>query len=87
MVFGEITVYAAGSGAHIKRVPKTDAADVASAARELPQRRQGTSAPTAQPAPAADPVDQLRKLAGLRDAGIITTEGLEAKKVQLMALI
>jgi hypothetical protein len=44
----------------------------------------------AQPAPAAPPpaddlYDQLRKLAALKDAGILTEEEFAAKKAQLLA--
>lgn len=43
--------------------------------------------PAAVPAQAAaDPLDQLRKLAELRDAGIVTPEEFEAKKRQLLGL-
>lgn len=45
--------------------------------------------PAATPAtalvPSPDPMEQLRKLAELRDAGIVTNEEFEAKKAQLLA--
>jgi hypothetical protein len=43
--------------------------------------------PAATPAtaPAPDPLDQLRKLAELRDAGIVTNEEFDAKKAQLLS--
>ena len=42
----------------------------------------------AAPAPAAAPsyIEELEKLAGLRDAGIISDEDFEAKKKQLLGL-
>ncbi len=45
--------------------------------------------PAAAPAPAApaDPADELRKLAELRDQGIITPEDFDAKKKQLLGIV
>jgi hypothetical protein len=49
-----------------------------------------TSAPAAPPpatsAPQPDYIDELQRLAQLRDAGIITSEEFEAKKRQLLGL-
>jgi hypothetical protein len=51
------------------------------------------SAPAATPAdnrparPAENPMDQLRKLGELRDAGVVTAEEFEAKKAELLAHI
>ncbi len=36
-------------------------------------------------APAPDPIDQLRKLGELRDAGVLTASEFEAKKAELLA--
>jgi len=57
---------------------------------------EGQAAPAAQPAQAAPPVappepepsylDELERLAGLRDKGIISDEEFEAKKKQLLGL-
>ena len=49
----------------------------------------GEGAPmTAQapPAPAADPAEELKKYAELRDQGVITSEDFEAKKKQLLGI-
>jgi hypothetical protein len=35
-------------------------------------------------APSVDPLDQLKKLGELRDAGVLTTEEFEAKKAQIL---
>lgn len=40
----------------------------------------------AQPAPQMDYIDQIKKLAELRDQGIITPEEFEAKKRQLLGI-
>ncbi|MCA1707048.1 MAG: SHOCT domain-containing protein [Actinobacteria bacterium] len=54
------------------------AAAVTTAGRQAAPRPAGTAQPM-------DPADQLRKLAELRDGGIVTQEEFEAKKAQLLA--
>ena len=44
------------------------------------------SAPAAAPAPQQDYIEELKKLAELRDMGIVTAEEFEAKKKQLLGL-
>lgn len=91
MMTSEIKVFASGNDGHIKGIFKADATQFADAARK--QLRSRKSAPAAQSAPQAaaqpaiDPLDQLQKLAGLRDAGIITADEFETKKSALMALV
>jgi hypothetical protein len=43
-----------------------------------------TAAPSREPA-APDPIDQLRKLGELRDAGILTSAEFDAKKAEILA--
>jgi hypothetical protein len=53
--------------------------------REIPPLAGTTGRPVTTPAPAPEsPLDQLGKLAGLRDAGIITDEEFAAKKAELL---
>ncbi|MBM0255754.1 SHOCT domain-containing protein [Micromonospora sp. 4G55] len=59
--------------------------DVARFAELLRARAGQRPAATAVPSQ-PDPLDQLRKLAELRDAGIVTAEEFEAKKRQLLGL-
>ena len=55
----------------------------------------GTLAPPARESPSSggpassesDPIEQLRKLGELRDAGVITPEQFEAKRVELLGRI
>jgi hypothetical protein len=64
--------------------------------RAIITAEEGQAAPAAQPAQAAPPVappepepsylDELERLAGLRDKGIISEEEFEAKKKQLLGL-
>jgi hypothetical protein len=52
-----------------------------------PQPSPAAPAPAPAPAPAQDAyIAELQKLAGLRDAGIITDDEFEAKKKQLLGL-
>jgi hypothetical protein len=41
--------------------------------------------PAPAPAPAADPLEQLTKLAQLRDSGILTQQEFEAQKAKILA--
>jgi hypothetical protein len=41
--------------------------------------------PAAAPPPAADPIEQLKELAGLRDSGVLTEEEFAAQKAKLLA--
>ena len=45
------------------------------------------AAPAAAPAAAADPLDQLKKLGELRDAGILSDAEFETKKAELLGLV
>ena len=68
--------------------------DQAAIAHETGEAPAAAAAPAPQPAaaaaPAAEPepsyLDELERLAGLRDSGIITEEEFEAKKKQLLGL-
>jgi hypothetical protein len=56
---------------------------------EAPADAPAAAAPAAQPAPAEpEPsyLDELERLAGLRDKGIVSDEEFEAKKKQLLGL-
>jgi hypothetical protein len=46
----------------------------------------GAAPPVAPPEPEPSYLDELERLAGLRDSGIITEEEFEAKKKQLLGL-
>lgn len=87
---GELVVHTAGASAVVGGVVKADLALLADAVRRVVA--QG-SAPvvavpqqaTVQAAPVpADPAEQLRQLAGLRDAGVLTEEEFAAKKAEVL---
>ena len=46
---------------------------------------QPTAAQAAPTAAAPDPIDQIRKLAELRDAGILSPQEFDAKKVEILS--
>jgi Short C-terminal domain len=49
------------------------------------QYAQPQYAPPPQPAPAPDPIEQLKELAALRDQGILTDAEFEAQKAKILA--
>ena len=53
--------------------------------RQIETAQRQLSAPTAV-APAASSMDELEKLAGLKDRGIVTEQEFEQKKRQLLGL-
>lgn len=99
LVMAEIKIYASGNTARIRQIaPKERAQEIAAyTSRRISE---GRSAPTSpihasvgqvptEPAsaPSSDPIEQIRRLAELRDLGAITTEEFEAKKSDLLKLI
>ncbi len=88
MATGELTVHASGNNATITHIVKPDLKFLADALRQHLAAPAASSPGAASPAPAAakdDVMDQLRKLAELRDAGIVTPEEFDAKKKDLLA--
>lgn len=49
-------------------------------------QRETAFAPTATPAPVADPIEQVKKLKELLDMGVLTQEEFDAKKRELLGL-
>ena len=95
VMYGDLRLNAAGDSAHVKQIPKDDIERLAQSIRgriavsHQPTTPQAAaiSAPASQPEAAQpDPHDELRKLAALRDDGIITEADFEAKKRELLGL-
>lgn len=83
MMGHNVTFFASGNKVHMKWI-KTDK-DLATLTETVKAAMNG-SKPTAAPATTApDPMDQLRKLGELRDAGVLTPEEFDAKKADLLA--
>lgn len=64
----------------------TDAEVAAIEAADAEPAPASTTAPAAAPAAQQDYIEELKKLAELRDMGIITAEDFEAKKKQLLGI-
>ncbi|NCD19681.1 MAG: hypothetical protein EOL89_06830, partial [Actinobacteria bacterium] len=58
------------------------AIDRALLSRNQPQQQPWPPIPAAAPKP--DPIDQLRRLGELRDAGVVTPDEFEAKKAEML---
>jgi hypothetical protein len=84
MLTGSVVITVGGTRSEITNVEKNDGKAIADAVREI------ISAPAAAPAPAPagdDVYAQLKKLAELRDAGILTDAEFDAKKAELVSRI
>jgi Bacterial PH domain/Short C-terminal domain len=83
MMLGSIVIFASGNKSEIKNVNKDDGKEMVDKIRH----RISSPTPSADPtgaAVAADPIEQLRRLGELRDAGVVTPEEFEAKKAELL---
>jgi hypothetical protein len=84
MLKGEMKVFVSGNTASISGIIKSDLNPLADAVRQG-MSAQHAAPPTAPPtAPTDDPYEALRKLASLRDAGVLTEDEFEAKKQDLL---
>jgi len=85
---GRLTIFSAGNKHEIKDVhPKQRAVEIGDfvRAKTSPESSSDTQPPLAAAVDEqGDPMDQLRKLGELRDAGVVTAEEFEAKKAELL---
>lgn len=86
MVTGKVTIFASGNKAEIAGVNKADGKRIVDILRARLSAAPPTPVPPPAPAGASatDPVEQIRKLAELRDAGILSNEEFEAKKTDIL---
>ncbi len=92
---GSLVVHAAGAQQVISSIQVRDLKPLADATRGRIGRPAVAAPPPSSPVPAVaplklnepDPMDQLRKLADLRDAGVLTTDEFEAKKADILRRI
>lgn len=86
MMLGNVTIFASGNKSEITNVNKEDGKEIVDKIRHVlsAPREQTPSAPATSPPPAADPIEQLKRLGELRDAGVLTPEEFEAKKADLL---
>lgn len=96
MLMSEVKIYASSNVAVIKQItPKERAQEIAGyASRRIaegsaPPRPTTPAQPQAPSAPelGSDPIEQIKRLAELRDLGAITPEEFEAKKTQLLGQV
>jgi hypothetical protein len=89
LAFGKIVIQAAGAARVVEQVAKGEAEAVAAVLRErveaVNRERHDPLAATASPSPAPVSVAaELRELAELRDAGILTPEEFQVQKTRLL---
>lgn len=85
MMLGTIIIFASGNKSEIKNVNKDDGKELVDKVRH-----RLSAPPSSAPSPPAatnpaDPIEQLKRLGELRDAGVVTPEEFEAKKAELLA--
>ena len=83
LVFGTIVIFASGNKSEIKNVNKEDGKEIVDRIRHRLSAPKEAAQPAA-PTTTADPIEQLKKLGELREAGIVTDEEFEAKKAELL---
>ena len=87
MMGHHVKIFASGNNVQVKWM-KSDISQLMSIVREKMHAQQVHSAPVAQPVPAIPDEDHgaaLRKLAALRDEGLITPEEYESKRAEVLA--
>jgi len=91
MLTGKVTIFASGNKAEIGGVNKADGKRIVDNLRARLSSPQpappGPAAPAGPPAAETDPMEQIRKLAELRDAGILSNEEFESKKAEILGRI
>ncbi len=80
MMTSNVKIHASGNSLEMDWIPKDDNAD--EFVKAVKAQMTAYKPSTAQPV--IDPADQIKKLADLRDAGILTEEEFSAKKKQLL---
>jgi hypothetical protein len=78
---GKLSIYASGNSCEMTRMNVQEAQSVAAAIRE----RMGVSHAAPAQAAAGSVADELKKLAALRDSGVLTDEEFQAQKRRLLA--
>jgi hypothetical protein len=92
MMQGKIQVFVSGSKSEITNVSKAEGKAITDSIRGhisggSPQAPQPAAPPSPQPSSLIDdPIEQIQKLAGLRDAGILTEDEFAAKKAQILGI-
>ena len=90
LLLGQIIVFASGNKSEIKNVNKDDGKEIVDQIRHRlsappqPLRTTQTGSTSALSRALPDPIEQLKKLGELRDAGVVTDAEFESKKAELL---
>jgi hypothetical protein len=86
-IYGDLDLAAAGDRSHVTQIPKNEVERVARAIRERMalSHAAGRTAPASAPE-STDTAEEIRKLAQLKDEGLLTEDEFAAKKKQLLGL-
>lgn len=84
----KLKIHASGNVAEIENMGHGQGDELARQVRKLVEGQSAAPAPTAPVAQApSDPIEQLKRLAELRDAGVLTDEEFNAKKAELLGQV
>jgi hypothetical protein len=89
MMTGKIMVFVSGNKSEITNVAKAEGKAIVDSVRgHIGSASESPAAPSHQApsAPLADPLDQLSRLAELRDRGVLTEDEFAAKKAQILGI-
>ena len=86
LIFGEISIYDGASRTEVTNIMKKTVKPFIHAVNNAIESFRNNAAKPIQQQAGDDLVDQIEKLANLRDKGILTEEEFQAKKTQLMGL-
>ena len=81
---GNITVNAGGKEHHIGKMKKGDVKDIANLISEAVERSKTGRAAAPAAAPASSNMDELKKLAELKDAGVLSEKEFNKQKAKLL---
>jgi hypothetical protein len=84
VLLGTIVIFASGNKSEIKNVNKEDGKEMVDAIRHQLSAPAHGSVPASSSVGTVDPIEQLKKLGELRDAGIVTAEEFKEKKAELL---
>jgi hypothetical protein len=86
MMMGSVVIHASGNKAEIKNVNKDQGKEFVDLVRgRLTEPSPGQSPTASAPTPGPDPMEQLRKLGELHQAGVLSDDEFNTKKAELLA--
>lgn len=86
VINGKMIIFASGNKAEISSLTKGLVTEIGDYIRDrIAKAQKVSSAATPAPPAATDPIDRLKKLAELRDAGVLSPEEFEEQKAKILA--